>query len=97
MAKPLTRYVAGVRVRLTCYKEGCNQVFTGLLKREYELFPGFLGEGKFRWQKGTPVKSFTLFEDIRCPQCKALLTSVIIVSQGPCKKPIIFGYDSEPL
>lgn len=106
MSEALSNYHKGKMVILTCYQPGCDNVQLKVkLGHEYHIHDAFkqLGMvGRIIWKSGSQIRGFELGETFggsgyrQCPNCRALLSSVIIVSNGWPNRPTIIGYDSEP-
>lgn len=101
--KPLKRFCPGLRVGLACYYRGCKDArVTAVLDREItrEIHPSFLafgGVGRVRWNPKKPMRAFRLENDIRCPHCHTTFRDALIFSRGRCLRPLIIGYEPEPI
>jgi len=103
MPKTLAKFKPGKIVTPTCYQPGCgNEAYPVTLGSEYEVHQAFknLGQtGRISWKSGAETKGFYLGIGLGgsgycyCLNCQALFKSVIIISRGRGKKPLIFGYD----
>ncbi|PWB38869.1 MAG: hypothetical protein C3F02_01225 [Parcubacteria group bacterium] len=84
----------GQSVTMSCYNNGCEDVeIHGILGQEYRVGLGFTGQCRFHWPVGTLVRAFHLHTVRECPRCDNLLGQVMIVSNGPSRRPTIFGLD----
>lgn len=97
MPRPLAQFKPGKVVTLVCYKEGCESIsLQATLGEKERVCPGFTGNGRFKFEEGTPVSCFRLLVPRFCPNCKNPFDHVVIVSNGRGKAPSIFGSDPEP-
>ena len=99
MPKALAQFKPGQKVSLECYHHWCAEIeLDADLDKEItsEIHPRFLGSERIRWTPGTPVRLFRLRNNVYCPWCKNTFSKAFVVSNGPSKKPTIFGYESEP-
>lgn len=94
--QPLSQFRKDMRVAVLCQYDDTKApvAIDAKLGDEFERDYYYRSDGRFRsffMDLSAITRVFELMELIECPHCKKKFDSVVIVSQGQKKNPIIFG------